>query len=328
VAGAALAALAAGCGGSKHTKPDISVSPDGARVTSALSTNSMTGPLPTIRARTLAGLRGGIPAGPVSLSVSASALRVGINRIGFALTNAGSGPINGARVALYTAAEDGTDLRGPYAAHTESLVGSPRYQSQTTSRDLGAPYTVNVAYVPFDRPGPRIVAALVGLDNKWWPTGQAVVSVSRDRGPPGVGERAIAVHTPTSSGTPGSDARLDTRVPPARDLHRVDFASVVGKRPAVLVFASAREDPTHASAPLLDAVEQVASRARGSVAFVHVEPYRGNRRADGLGPQAKAWHLTSVPWTFVIDRSGRVAARFEGAVSAVELERALGALGR
>jgi glutathione peroxidase-family protein len=36
-----------------------------------------------------------------------------------------------------------------------------------------------------------------------------------------------------------------------------------------------------------------------------------------------AWRLPSEPWTFVIDRTGRISQRFEGAVSPGELERAV-----
>jgi hypothetical protein len=40
-------------------------------------------------------------------------------------------------------------------------------------------------------------------------------------------------------------------------------------------------------------------------------------------PQVAAWKLASEPWTFVIDRSGKVSARFEGAFSIGELQRAV-----
>ena len=36
-----------------------------------------------------------------------------------------------------------------------------------------------------------------------------------------------------------------------------------------------------------------------------------------------AWHLASEPWTFVIDRSGKISTRFEGAFSPGELQRAV-----
>ena len=35
------------------------------------------------------------------------------------------------------------------------------------------------------------------------------------------------------------------------------------------------------------------------------------------------WHLATEPWTFVIDKSGIIRTRFEGAFSAGELERAV-----
>jgi hypothetical protein len=324
VAGAALAALAVGCGGSHSKAPKARVSAvPGTGGGVALSSNSMTGPYPAVRAKTLAGLRAGSPVGPVSLSLRTTSLRVGTDRVAFDLTNPGSGPINGPRVAIYTAASDGTQVRGPFAAHSESLVVPPRFQSRSTSGDLKAPYTVNVAYVPFEGPGKRIVTALVGLDNRWWPTGQVTVTVRGAGGPPAVGERAVRVHTPTGAAAD----RIDTRVPPARALHRVDLAAAVGRRPVVLVIASARGDRTHASAPVLDAAEQTAARFGRGVAFVGLEAYRNGRRAEGLVPAAAAWRVTGVPWTFVIDRSGTVTARFEGSVSARELESAVGALG-
>ena len=152
MAGAALAALAVGCGGSKAPRAGVPAVP-GTAGGMALSSNSMTGPSPAVRAKTLAGLRAAARRGPVSPQLRTTSLRVGTDRVAFDLTNPGSGPINGPRVALYTAASDGTEVRGPFAAHSESLVVPPRFQSRSTSRDLRAPYTVNVAYVPFDRPG-------------------------------------------------------------------------------------------------------------------------------------------------------------------------------
>ena len=46
------------------------------------------------------------------------------------------------------------------------------------------------------------------------------------------------------------------------------------------------------------------------------------RKGNIQGPVA-AWRLQTEPWTFVIARSGRIAARFEGPFSPGELERAI-----
>jgi len=59
------------------------------------------------------------------------------------------------------------------------------------------------------------------------------------------------------------------------------------------------------------------------VAFIHQEIYAENNASKGLRPQVTQWRLRSEPWTFVIDRAGKVTARFEGAFSPGELQRAV-----
>ena len=44
------------------------------------------------------------------------------------------------------------------------------------------------------------------------------------------------------------------------------------------------------------------------------------------GDVAHEWNLEIEPWVFVVDASGRVAARFEGLVGAAELEPAIAAV--
>jgi hypothetical protein len=57
--------------------------------------------------------------------------------------------------------------------------------------------------------------------------------------------------------------------------------------------------------------------------FIQQEIYANNKIADGFTPEVSAWRLPTEPWIFIIDRKGKVAARFEGAVSVGELERAV-----
>jgi hypothetical protein len=56
-----------------------------------------------------------------------------------------------------------------------------------------------------------------------------------------------------------------------------------------------------------------------------MEVFNDNEVAEGYRPQVRAFNLPSEPWAFTFDRSGRVAARLEGAFSAAELERAVDA---
>ena len=75
--------------------------------------------------------------------------------------------------------------------------------------------------------------------------------------------------------------------------------------------------------PTVDIVEQARAETRANVAFIHQEIYKDNDVNKGYRPQVDAWHLPSEPWTYVIDKTGRVSTRFEGALSPGELERAV-----
>ena len=56
--------------------------------------------------------------------------------------------------------------------------------------------------------------------------------------------------------------------------------------------------------------------------FIHAEIYKDNDPAAGVSPWVSEWGLVSEPWVFVVDGSGTITAKFEGGVSADELEAA------
>ena len=62
------------------------------------------------------------------------------------------------------------------------------------------------------------------------------------------------------------------------------------------------------------------------VRFVHVEIYKGNDPANGVNQWVAQWRLPTEPFTFVVDRSGVIRAKLEGAFSVGELERAVDAV--
>jgi hypothetical protein len=262
--------------------------------------------------------------GPV-LAPSVSVLHKGVNRYGFALFDTARKQITGAEVALYTARQDGSGVRGPYVARSESLAVKPQFQSQTVAQDSNAAKSVYVADVPFNRNGKQAVVAIAKLDGRLLVTNGFPVNVTRtDKGgPPGTGAKAISVHTQTLTDVGGDAAQLDTRRPFAKDLLQTDLADVLGKQPVVITFATPLLCASRVCGPVVDIVEQVKAGAPKGVAFVHQEIYKDNKVDEGVRPQVAAWKLASEPWTFVIDRSGKVSARFEGAFSIGELQRAV-----
>lgn len=278
---------------------------------------------PTGRGMTLRELRDEVGEGPV-LSSTVRHLRQGRNRVGFALFDVARKPITGAQAAVYVARAPGRPVRGPYPARTESLRVDSRFLSRTSASDPDAAKSVYVARVPFRVRGNHVVMALARLDGRLVASSPATVEVEgRWDGPPAVGEPAIRVSTPTAADVAGDLSKIDTRSPPAASLHEVDFADVVGRKPVVLVFATPQLCQSRVCGPVVDVAAQLQARYGERVAFVHMEIYEDNDVRKGYRPQVTAWRLRSEPWTFVIDRSGTVAARFEGAASLAEVEKAV-----
>jgi hypothetical protein len=86
-----------------------------------------------------------------ALAPSVSIVHKGVNRYGFGLFDTARKQITGAEVAIYTARQDGTGVRGPYVARSESLTVRPQFQSETTAKDPSSAKSVYVTDVPFKR---------------------------------------------------------------------------------------------------------------------------------------------------------------------------------
>jgi hypothetical protein len=74
---------------------------------------------------------------------------------------------------------------------------------------------------------------------------------------------------------------------------------------------------------VVDVAEQLKADYGDQAEFIHMEIYRDNDVNKGFRPQVAAWRLPTEPWVFTIDKTGKVAARLEGAFSARELEAAI-----
>jgi hypothetical protein len=317
ISAAATVCLAvAGCGGSSNTgkSPTPPTSqPDSAGTPTAF---------PSASGKTLLTLRAGLTEGPV-LAPGVSLLEVGKDRFSFALIDRARKQLTGAEVAVYVSDAEGENVQGPYRARSESLAVDKRFQSKTNADDPDAAKAVYVVDLPFKRKGQALVMGIARLDGRLVATAVGQVVVGQRRGPPAVGERAISVHTPTLASVHGDAEKIDTRVPPASDLLKDDLADVLGKRPVVLMFATPRLCQSRTCGPVVDVMEQVKSQVGSGPAFIHVEVYKGNDVSKGFLPQLLKWRLPTEPWTFVIDSSGVVRHRFEGAVSVAELKRAV-----
>ncbi len=279
---------------------------------------------PKAKGKSLADLlEGAGGSGPV-IAASVSQFKPGENRFGFALFDRAAAQIADAPVALYVAPVKGGAVQGPIRADFVDMSVKPQFESQSVQGDKDAAKSLYVAKLDLPKPGRYNVIGLARLDGRVvaaTPAGGAL-TVTRDGAVPDVGEKAPVVSTDTEQSTGGNVELLDTRKPPST-MHDVDFADVVGRKPTVLLFATAALCQSRVCGPVIDLTEQVKAERGDDVAFVHQEIYVDNQIDKGQRPPVAAWGLPTEPWLFVVGANGRVAARFEGAFSADELNAAL-----
>ena len=190
---------------------------------------------------------------------------------------------------------------------------------------------VYVADVTFDQPAAMYVRVTGTLPNgKPFSAHTANFPVQSQGQTPAVGSPAPRSNNPTTADV--SDiALIDSSDPPRPQMHALSIAQAVDTgKPVVVAFATPAFCQSRVCGPTLEVVDELYSKYGDAVAFVHVEPYDLTAlRQQGqfqLAPAAQEWHLPSEPWVFVLDRQGRVAAKFEGIVTVEDLDAALAGL--
>jgi hypothetical protein len=312
----AAALLVAGCGGDSGSSDEQAPPPARAQ------------DFPKANGETLRQLLARLGGGPV-LAPSGQEFRTGKQRFGFALFRKDRSQITNATVAVYAAPAGGGPAKGPYLARYESLVVRPQFQSRQTATDPNAAKSIYTAHIPFKKPGRYEILGIARQGKKLvaatLPQAGIVVKKASGDPIPAVGTAPPRMHTPTVTDVGGNVAAIDTRLPPS-SMHDDDFADVLGKKPVVLLFATPQLCQSRVCGPVVDLAEQEKAKSENSdVAFIHMEVYNDNRIDKGIRPQMVAFHLLSEPWLFTFNRSGKVAARIEGAFSERELAQAIAA---
>lgn len=182
------------------------------------------------------------------------------------------------------------------------------------------------AEVDFDRPGTwqATVVPATGA-----PLEPVLFTVFAEPLTPAVGAPAPAPPTPTLDDLPIEELTTDPN--PERRFYEVSLdEAIAASEPTVVVFSTPAYCQTAACGPLLETVKGVAPEYP-EVTFIHVEVFTGLTDPDFVPDAAHLapavtdqWYrLPSEPWIFVIDRTGLIAARYEGVVDSAELEDAL-----
>ncbi|MDX6582979.1 MAG: hypothetical protein QOI10_2163 [Solirubrobacterales bacterium] len=263
------------------------------------------------------------PSDNIVVAPTTSVFVQGRNRFGFGVFTVDRTQLTDAKVAIYIAHGPTGKAEGPFPARLESLETDPAFTAQTTANDPDAAKAVYVTDLQLDKPGEWRMVAVVKRDGATNAVRMPsiVVSTPSEDVIPEVGEKAPVIHTPTVDDV-ADVTQIDTRIPPD-DMHDVDFADVVGKKPVVLMFATPALCQSRVCGPVVDVADQVKRDHNGGAAFIHMEIYNQNDPNKGLRPQVNAFHLRTEPWTFVLNSDGTISSRIEGALSVDELEQAV-----
>jgi peroxiredoxin len=112
-------------------------------------------------------------------------------------------------------------------------------------------------------------------------------------------------------------------------MHDTTVADAIATgRPVVVAFTTPAFCVTRTCGPIMDTVaDPLYERYGGEAAFIHIEPYRLKELREGTDrifvEAMEEWSLQTEPWLFIIDRQGRIAAKFEGVAALDEVESVL-----
>jgi hypothetical protein len=181
---------------------------------------------------------------------------------------------------------------------------------------------IYVTSVPTPTPGTYWILAEPVGGTKIQALGNLVVKKKAEA--PAVGDRAIPSHNPTLRAGVLAKSVTTAEPPDTTLLHTTVAAALAAKKPFVVTFATPLYCQSRTCGPVVQVVQAVAKRwqAKG-VDFIHIEIYRDNDPARGTNRWVNQWNLPTEPFTFVVDRTGVIRTKIEGAFSIAELDAAV-----
>lgn len=262
------------------------------------------------------GARAGASASGVLVQpvVPGTDLAVGHNRFAIGLLKVGQ---KGELPSLITDGEISLRFFHPIAPQaTLKSQATPQFR-YVNDRTKG----LYVATVDFDEPGDWGVEVNGTTGGQPLAPARVQFSVKGRPDTPALGKAAPRSHNLTIHDV--DDVRkIDSGATP-NDMHDLTIAQAIEQhKPLVVLFASPGFCVTQTCAPQLGEVQKLEEKYRSEVNFIHVEVYKDQATRTPYETVVE-WGLTSEPWTFLVDKDGNVAAKFEGPAPLDELEPAL-----
>lgn len=252
------ALLLAGCGGGSdgdRARAPLAESSAVLRAQLQGATRSRASDFPATRGRSLEEVARAVRAGP-QVGLAGSVFTPGENRLAFGVIDRKAGFVYG-KTAVYVADSPRSRARGPFPAPADLLITDPAYRSRTAAGETDSFAAIYEAHVPLGRPGekPILVVTKVGGQLVGAPSRITVIPTARDR-IPRPGERPPAIHTETVASAGGDIESIETRLPPD-DMHNVDFADVIARKPVALLIATPALCTSRVCGPVVDIALQL-----------------------------------------------------------------------
>jgi hypothetical protein len=263
--------------------------------------------------------------------ITTSEMVVGENRFAFGLLKAGK-LLEDADVKLRLYAIDGGELqlaadhKVPYQAVKQvKQERAVHRHADGTEHVHGGDSTIRglyVAQLSFSRAGDWGVELQVSQAGGAFEAVRLAVTVLETPPTPQVGSPA-----PRSRNLIARDVKdlreIDTSPKPDARLHQVRIADAIAQgKPQLIVFATPQFCTSRMCGPVVDIVRTLLPTYGKRVAFTHQEIWQDFAEKK-MFPTVDEWRLDTEPWIFVVDGSGIIRAKFEGLVTARELEAAL-----
>jgi hypothetical protein len=252
----------------------------------------------------------------LSLLGAQSQLQVGAGLYTFGLATDDNKLVAGGAPQVWTAKNETGRALGPFPARWFELSAYEQTRDKSPRSPLTGFYG---AQVELPEPGNWMVAAGLDLDGTR-AIGRGGVPVAAEV-PAAVGSKAKPLATPVATSAAGR-RKICTR-DPACPLHEISLDDALrAGRPTVVNFGTPLLCTSQICGPVVDEQMVVADKLGDKASFIHIEIYP-DRKADKPVRALTAYGFRTEPWLLVVDRDGTIRARFEGPVTAAQIEAAL-----
>ena len=250
------------------------------------------------------------------LAFSVTEFTVGLNRVRFGIIDPKTGPMKSMSVTAQTF----------YLGDGESEI--PKDTQKARYYDWPQPGTgIYGIETSFDKPGKWGLGITIDTpESTRFASGYLTVKDKSNT--PEIGNKIPTLNNLTLDDVKASN-ELTSDPDPYLPLYTTKITdSIDSDKSTLIVFSSPAFCKTGTCGPQLEIIKFLHPKFENEIDFIHIEIYKDPHKLSGkinksdINPIVSTWNLPSEPWTFITDKSGKLTHKFEGLVTAGELNNA------